>query len=98
MHPNTSKADLPSTHNISTYVHDSFIELLNTLKTRILATTAGHISTTTNLWSVDQTKATFMGLTAHWIKKNINSGAWTMCSKVIAFKGISGAHSRQNLG
>ncbi|KIL00096.1 hypothetical protein PAXRUDRAFT_130618 [Paxillus rubicundulus Ve08.2h10] len=98
MCPNTSKADLPSTHNISTYVHNSFIEFLNTLKARIQATTAGCISTITDLWSVDQTKATFMGLTAHWIEKNIKSGAWTMCSEVIASKGISGAHSWQNLG
>ncbi|KIK78836.1 hypothetical protein PAXRUDRAFT_162948 [Paxillus rubicundulus Ve08.2h10] len=84
MHPNTSKADLPSTHNISTYVHNSFIEFLNNLKVRIQVTTAGCISTTTNLWSVDQTKAAFMGLTAHWIEKNIKSGAWTMCSEVMS--------------
>ncbi|KAF9231503.1 hypothetical protein BU15DRAFT_56036, partial [Melanogaster broomeanus] len=35
MRPNTSKADLPSTHDISTYIHNSFIEFLSTLKTRI---------------------------------------------------------------
>ncbi|KIJ04580.1 hypothetical protein PAXINDRAFT_22125 [Paxillus involutus ATCC 200175] len=65
MCPNTSKADLPSIHDISTYIYNSFIKFLNTLKTRIQATTAGHISTTTDLESIDQTKATFMGLTVH---------------------------------
>ncbi|KAF9228571.1 hypothetical protein BS17DRAFT_654140, partial [Gyrodon lividus] len=35
MRTNTSKADLPSTHDISTYIHNSFVEFLSTIKTRI---------------------------------------------------------------
>ncbi|KAG2739190.1 hypothetical protein P692DRAFT_20644572, partial [Suillus brevipes Sb2] len=46
--------------------------------------------------SVDQTKAAFLGLTAHWIEANA-SGIWTLFSQVIAFRGISGAHSGHNL-
>jgi hypothetical protein len=59
------------------------------------ATTTGRISTTTDLWSVDQTKAAFLGLTAHWIEARETS--WTLFSQVIGFRGISGAHSGHNL-
>lgn len=38
-----------------------------------------------------------MGITAHWIETK-NSGTWSLCSEVIAFKAISGAHSGENLG
>ncbi|KIK91933.1 hypothetical protein PAXRUDRAFT_38561, partial [Paxillus rubicundulus Ve08.2h10] len=62
------------------------------------ATTTGQVSTTTDLWSVDQTKAAFMSITAHWIEKDAKSGAWSLCNQVIAFKGIAGAHTGQNLG
>lgn len=56
------------------------------------------MSTTTDLWSVDQTKAAFFGLTAHWIHTDPESGKWTLHFQVIAFKGISGAHTGDNLG
>jgi len=57
----------------------------------------GCISTTTDLWFVDQTKASFMGITAHWIKIK-SPGSWALCSEVVAFKGIGGAHNGENLG
>ena len=38
-----------------------------------------------------------MGITAHWIKSK-SAGCWTLCSEVITFKGIAGAHNRENLG
>lgn len=56
------------------------------------------MSTTTDLWSVDQTKAAFFGLTAHWIRADPESGKWTLHIQVVAFKGISGAHTGDNLG
>ena len=59
---------------------------------------SGRVSTTTDLWSVDQTKASFMGVTAHWIESDSSSTAWKLRSEVIAFKGISGRHSGINLG
>ena len=46
---------------------------------------------------MNQTKASFMGITAHWIKSK-STGCWTLHSKVIAFKGIAGAHNGENLG
>lgn len=59
---------------------------------------SGRVSTTTDLWSVDQTKASFMGVTAHWIESDSSSTAWKLCSEVITFKGISGRHTGANLG
>ena len=38
-----------------------------------------------------------MGITAHWIEDK-GAGCWTLCSEVIAFKGIAGAHNGENLG
>ncbi|KIK80681.1 hypothetical protein PAXRUDRAFT_158028, partial [Paxillus rubicundulus Ve08.2h10] len=35
MHPNTVSADLPLMHNISSFIHNSFINFLHSLKTRI---------------------------------------------------------------
>ena len=53
---------------------------------------------TTDLWSVDQMKAAFMGVTAHWIEMDTSTSQWKLCSEVIAFQGIFGAHSGLNLG
>ncbi|KAG2109805.1 hypothetical protein BD769DRAFT_1392424 [Suillus cothurnatus] len=38
------------------------------------------------------------GLTAHWIHTDPESGKWTLHFQVIAFKGISGTHTGDNLG
>jgi hypothetical protein len=51
-----------------------------------------------DLWSVDQTKAAFLGVTAHWIHTDPKSKKWTLKSQVIAFQGISGAHTGDNIG
>lgn len=59
--------------------------------------TSGKISTTMDLWSADQTKASFFGLTAHWIQVD-QSKKWNIKSHVIAFQAISGAHTGDNIG
>ena len=51
-----------------------------------------------SLITVKQTKAVFMGITAHWIECNTETGIWSLRSEVIAFKGIAGAHTGHNLG
>lgn len=56
------------------------------------------MSTTTDLWSVNQTKAVFFGLTAHWIHIDPVSGKWSLHMQVTVFKEISGAHTGDNLG
>jgi hypothetical protein len=62
------------------------------------AETTGRVSVTTDLWSVSQTKASFMGITAHWIESNPKTSKWTLCSEVIAFRAIFGRHDGHNLG
>lgn len=47
-------------------------------------------------WSADNTKAAFLGVTAHWIE--VKGGKWALRSEVVAFQGISGSHSGDNLG
>ena len=38
-----------------------------------------------------------MGITAHWIEVK-SPGSWTLRSEVVAFKGIVGVHTGENLG
>jgi hypothetical protein len=47
-------------------------------------------------WTADTTKASFLGMTAHWI--DVKGGMWTLRSEVVGFKPISGDHSGWNLG
>jgi len=51
---------------------------------------------TADCWSADTTKASFLGMTAHWIE--VKDGMWKLRSEVVAFKGLSGEHSGGNLG
>jgi hypothetical protein len=56
----------------------------------------GKISTTADGWTADNSKASFLGVTAHWM--DIKDGKWSLRSEVIGFKGVSGQHSGANLG
>ncbi|KIM57746.1 hypothetical protein SCLCIDRAFT_129661, partial [Scleroderma citrinum Foug A] len=56
------------------YIHNTFIKFINTLKQQLKQLTTGCISTTTDLWSVDQMKASFMGIAAHWIESRSAKG------------------------
>ena len=35
MHPNANKADIPSSHDISNFIHNSFVDFFQSLKSRI---------------------------------------------------------------
>jgi hypothetical protein len=56
----------------------------------------GKISMTADGWSADNTKAPFLGMTAHWIE--VKEEKWALRSEVVAFQGISGGHDGNNLG
>jgi hypothetical protein len=56
----------------------------------------GLISTTADMWTVDTTKAAFLGVTAHWIE--VKGKKWEMRSEVVGFRSVSGDHSGKNLG
>jgi hypothetical protein len=47
-------------------------------------------------WSVDTMKASFLGITGHWI--DVQGSDWTLRSAVLAFHAISGQHTGDNLG
>ena len=51
-----------------------------------------------DLWSVDQTQISFMGISVHWIKTIAANRDWELSSTMIAFHAISGAHDGTNLG
>jgi len=59
--------------------------------------TTSRVSIMTDLWSVDQTKVSFMGLTAHWVE-SMQSGEWEIHDEVIVFYAIAGAHTGENPG
>ena len=59
----------------------------------------GKVSTTTDMWTVNTTKAAFLGVTAHWIEvKKEPEERWMMHSEVIGFRTVSEDHSGKNLG
>lgn len=112
MRPKTIRPDLPSTHEVTKYLHNEFVAWLKTLKndievsqTRLPNTrltkhyaqcAPGKVSATADGWTADHTKASFLGMTAHWIE--VTDGKWKLRSEVVGFQGISGDHSGWNLG
>jgi hypothetical protein len=56
----------------------------------------GKISTTANGWTTDNTKGSFLGMTAHWI--DVKDGSWKLRAEVVGFQPITGEHSGRNLG
>jgi hypothetical protein len=56
----------------------------------------GKVSTTADGWLADNTKAAFLGMTAHWIE--VKNDKWALCSEVVGFQSISGGHDGNNLG
>ena len=52
--------------------------------------------TTSDGWTADNTKGSFLGMMAHWI--DVTDGKWTLQSEVVCFQPISGEHSGGNLG
>jgi hypothetical protein len=51
------------------------------------------------MWTVDTTKAAFLGVTAHWIEVKLEpKEMWMMRSEVIGFRTVSGDHGGKNLG
>ncbi len=111
MRPKTTRKDLPSRHDIEVYIHNEFVDWLKTLKSEILVSkkilfmlfgltfmqeAPGGISSTADGWTADNTKGSFLGMTASWIE--VKGGKWKLRSKVVEFQLVSGDHSGWNLG
>jgi hypothetical protein len=112
MRPKTTRNDLPSIHNLEVHIHNEFGNWLKTLKNDILVSkkeenshvldspetqeAPGKISATADGWTADNTKGSFLGMTAHWIE--VKDKKWNMRSEVVGFQPVSGDHSGWNLG
>jgi hypothetical protein len=49
-----------------------------------------------DMWS-DPNRQSFMAITAHWMAKG-SSNQLELCSALIAFRGVDGCHTGDNLG
>jgi hypothetical protein len=49
-------------------------------------------------WTADNTKGSFLGMTASWIEVEENPVSWKLRSEVVGFQPVSGDHSGWNLG
>jgi hypothetical protein len=56
------------------------------------------VSTTADGWTADTTKAGYLGMTAHWIDVDAQTGAWTLQAEVVGFRVLHGTHAGNNLG
>ena len=106
MQPKTTLNDLPSTHNVSVYIHNCFVDQLKLLKKEISVSTIlmilkkkitdrflqeapGKVSTMSDGWTADNTKGSFLGMTAHWIE--VKDEKWELHSEVVGFQPVSGS-------
>ena len=51
---------------------------------------------TADAWTADNTKTSFLGVTAHWI--SVKAGKWKLRSEVVGLKSVMGGHDGDNLG
>ena len=61
----------------------------------------GKVLLTMDSWTRDNTQGLYLGMTVHWIniiRESVEKGEWELRSEVVAFWGISGNHSGQNIG
>jgi hypothetical protein len=112
MRPKASCKDIPSSHDVGLYIHNTFVQWIKTLKSEISVSggikemyyrltgnvqkAPGKISATADGWSADTTKASFLGMTVHWV--DVKDGKWSLCSEVVGFQPVSGDHTGWNLG
>jgi hypothetical protein len=112
MRPRATRLDLPSTHDVKVHLHNASVTWLNEVKKDILVScitygqvsyspelvqaAPGKISITADGWTADNTKGSFLGMTAHWIE--VKGAKWRLRSEVIRFQAISGDHGGVNIG
>ncbi|RDB23356.1 Zinc finger BED domain-containing protein DAYSLEEPER [Hypsizygus marmoreus] len=82
MRPKSTTKDLPSAHDVNTHLHNEFVRHLKCVKEAICAA-PGKISATSDGWSADTTKESFLGMTIHWIEVDAERSKWTLRSEVL---------------
>jgi len=100
MRPKTTKADVPTTCDVMSHLHNEFVRWLQELKAdievleiitrkvrllivHIFQAAPGLISATADGWSVNTTKVSFLGVTAHWV--DVTNGKWMLWAEVVGF-------------
>ena len=114
MRPAATKADIPSAHDVSTFIHNSFIDFFQRLKINIQVSSI-------LFWVAYSKPHTLQSNAAGRVLTTMDlwsvnktkaaffgitahwieantSGQWSLNSQVIAFRGVSGAHDGANLG
>jgi hypothetical protein len=89
MQLHTTLHDLPSSYDVTTFIHNEFVGLLKKFKDDL---TVCSIFYTGSFLSI--TKACYIGITGHWIK--VKDLDWQLHSEVLAFSAISGSHTGEN--
>jgi hypothetical protein len=112
MRPKSTIKGLPSIHDTTMYIQNKCVKWLKDLRERILVNNSqfpqfatsltiwqaapSRVSCMADCWMADNTKGSFLGVTAHWIE--VNGKKWEMKVNVTGFRAISGAHTGWNLG
>src|ERR1700678_4438447 len=102
MRPQSNTSDLPSSYDVKVHLHNQFVEHMKELKDDIIVSNCVevrlHETILSNVFAVRSRQDInyWRRMTAHWIE--VKDQKWKMRSEVIGFKGLSGAHSGENLG
>ena len=65
-------------------------------RSSLIQAAPGKVACTADGWTADNTKGSFLGVTAHWIE--VKGGKWKLRSEVVGFQAISGDHGGLNIG
>ncbi len=112
MRPNATNKDVPSGHEVSTYIHNEFVNWVKRMKESLRVnrlhhcartqpdtfaqSAPGKISTTCDAWTAGPMRKGFLGVMGHWIE--VIDGKWALRSELVGFSLIVGEHTGLNLG
>ena len=90
MRPRATRLNLPSSYNVRVHLHNESVEWLKALKNDItvsyttsepiyyppkfIQAAPGKVSATADGWTANNTKGSFLGVTAHWVE--VKGKAW----------------------
>jgi hypothetical protein len=113
MRPKTIKADLPTTYNVMSHLHNEFVGWLQQLKAdiEVLESIPSNIGSLT-LYKSQAAPGLILTTADGWSVDmtkasflsvtahwiEVKNGKWKLQAEVVGFRGISGEHSGANLG
>jgi hypothetical protein len=114
MRPHATTSDLPSTHDVTVFIHNEFLTLLDTFKKQLrvsllvccLITLA--VEADFDEAAPGRVSTTIDGWSVPTTKRSflgitghwidVTEQQWALKSEVLAFRAVSGQHSGENLG